>query len=219
MGRWGGSSWAGWGKHFILLNQFVSSFQEPPHQKRARVFPCKLPPLISLSDALHQYQDTPETRAWGEQKVQKPRWEQQPCAPPLSAADYLIHSHVKQTAGRGGTQVERSPQARVICRDLCRAPRLPLTTLHQVISFSLFISARRISLPPFLFPPLPPAPPVYLFCHVFFYPAPAHPAPVASSFLLLCTCVRVSKIAAHEDIKTRRLHFFRSACTVRATCR
>lgn len=92
----------------ILLNQFVRFFLEPRYQK-SRVFPCKLPSLISLFDMLHCTTTHTRDRAWGEQKVQSPDGSR--ACVPLSTVDYLIHSHVKQKAGRGGTQVERSPQA------------------------------------------------------------------------------------------------------------
>lgn len=115
--RWGkyvlkGGGW-GWGRlwfgemYFILLNQFVRFFLEPRYQK-SRVFPCKLPSLISLFDALHRNKTHQRPRVrWA--KGSKPRWEHSRV--PLSTVHYLMHSHVKPKAGKGGTQVERSPQA------------------------------------------------------------------------------------------------------------
>lgn len=65
--------------YFILLNQFVRFFLEPRYHK-SRVFPCKLPSLISLCDMLHctKTHQRPSVR-WA--KGSKPRWEQSLCTP------------------------------------------------------------------------------------------------------------------------------------------
>lgn len=122
-----GKTFVGWGRHFILLNQFVSFFQEPPYQK-SRVFPCKLPSLISLFDVLHctKTHQRPSVR-WA--KGSKPRWEQSLCTPEHRG---LPHSLSCQTEGRKRRNTSRKiSTGSVIYDDLCWAPQLPLTTPAQ----------------------------------------------------------------------------------------
>ena len=155
--------WVG-GTYFILLNQFVRFFLELRYQK-SRVFPCKLPSLISLSDMLrctttHQ---RPSVR-WA--KGSKPRWEQSLCTPEHRG---LPHSLSCQTEGRKRRNTSRKiSTGSVIYDDLCRAPRLPLLRLP----LNEFPSSSLSFLPAFhstfcLFSVCVP------FCHVRC--APAHP--------------------------------------------
>lgn len=120
-------TFVGWGTYFILLNQFVRFFLEPRYQK-SRMFPCKLPSLISLFDMLHSTttHQRPSVR-WA--KGSKPRWEQSLCTPEHRG---LPHSLSCQTEGRKRRNTSRKiSTGSVIYDDLCWAPRLPLTTLAQ----------------------------------------------------------------------------------------
>lgn len=118
--------WVG-GTRCILSNPFVKFFLELQHQK-SRVFPCKLPSLISLFDILHVPRHTRD-RVWGEQKVQSPEGEQSPCTREHCG---LSHSLSCQTEGRKrrNTSLKISTGS-VIYDDLCRALWLPLTTRAQ----------------------------------------------------------------------------------------
>lgn len=168
-----GKTFVGWGTYFILLNQFVRFFLEPRYQK-SRVFPCKLPSLISLSDMLHctTTHQRPSVR-WA--KGSKPRWEQSLCTPEHRG---LPHSLSCQTEGRKRRNTSRKiSTGSVIYDDLCRAPRLPLTSLAQ-----WFPSSSLSFLPVFhstfcLFSICVP------FCHVRCAPAhpQLHPAALPSS--------------------------------------
>lgn len=125
----------GWGAYFILLNQFVRFFLEPRYQK-SRVFPCKLPSLISLSDVLH-CTTTHQRLSVRWAKGSKPRWEQRLCTPEHRG---LPHSLSFQTEGRKRRNTSRKiSTGSVIYDDLCRAPRLPHYESRSMISFFLFI--------------------------------------------------------------------------------
>lgn len=134
-------TFVGWGTYFILLNQFVRFFSEPRYQK-SRVFPCKLPSLISLSDMLHctTTHQRPSMR-WA--KGSKPRWEQSLCTPEHRG---LPHSLSCQTVGRKRRNTsQKISTGSVIYDDLCRAPRLKHYESSSLIPFFLFIFSLRVS--------------------------------------------------------------------------
>jgi len=187
-----GKTFVGWGTYFILSNQFVRFFLELCSQT-SRVFPCKLPSLISLSDMLHctTTHQRPSVR-WA--RGSKPRWEQSLCTPEHRG---LPHSLSCQTQGRKRRNTSRKiSTGSVIYDDLCQAPRLPHYKSSLLISFSLFIFSPRVS---FSFPPAfcVCVPSCQIRC------APAHPQLHPATALPSSS---VSLIAAHTLAKTAVCH-------------
>lgn len=186
-----GETSVGWGTYFILLNQFVRFFLETCYQK-SRVFPCKLPSLISLSDMLHctTTHQRPSVR-WA--KGSKPRWEQSLCTPEHRG---LPHSLSCQTEGRKRRNTSRKiSTGSVIYDDLCRAPRLPHYESRSMISFFLFIFPPRVS----------------------FHIAPAHPqlhpAALPSSSSSLVPVHTLAKTAVCQLFWLQVMRFRSSICT------
>lgn len=185
-----GKTFVGWGTYFILLNQFVRFFLAPRYQK-SRVFPCKLPSLISLSDVLHctTTHQRPSVR-WA--KGSKPRWERRPCTPEHRG---LPHSLSCQTEGRKRRNTSRKiSTGSVIYDDLCRAPRLP----HYESCW--FPSSSLSFLLPCFIPLSVCFPPVYLSV---MFAVHLHTPPSSSSSSL---------IPAHTLTKTAVCQLFRLMC-------
>lgn len=177
----------GWGTYFTLLNQFVTFFLEQWYQ-RSRVFPCKLPSLISLSDMLH-YTTTHQRLSMRWAKGSKPRWEQSLCTPEQRG---LPHSLSCQTESRKRRNTSRKiSTGSVIYNDLCQAPRLSHYESSSLISFFLFIFSLHVSTFCLLSVCVP-------FCQI--HCAPAHPqlpstAALPSSSLSLVPVHALAKTA------------------------
>lgn len=137
-------------------------------------------------------------------KGSKPRWEQSLCPPEHRG---LPHSLSCQTEGRKRRNTsQKISTGSVIYDDLCRAPRLPLTTLAQ-----WFPSSSLSFLPVFhstfcLFSVCVP------FCRA--RSAPAHPRqhPAATFLLLPRTRARISKTAVCQLLRLQVTRFRSSVC-------
>lgn len=189
-----GKTFVGWGTHFILLNQFVRFFLEPRYQK-SRVFPCKLPSLISLFDMLHctTTHQRPSVR-WGK------RFKAQMGAEPVYPWALWITSFTLMSNRRQEEEEHKSKDLHRL-RNLRRfmlSPATPIYDSRSVISFFLFISSPRISFH-FLFSVC------VSFCHVRC--APAHPLlhpaalPSSSSSLVPAHTLAKQLSANHCDFR------------------
>lgn len=131
-------------------------------------------------------------------RFKSPGGSSSPARPPERRG--LPHSLSCQTDGRKRRNTSRKISTG--SRNLPRFMPSPATPTYNAPSshflLSLYLHSPHFT-STFFVSPTPSSPACVPFLSRFFYPAPAHPAPVASSFLLLCTC----KIAAHKDIKTR----------------
>lgn len=210
----------GWGMYFILLNQFVRFFLETRNQKR-RVFPCKLPSLISLSDMLH-YTTThqrPSMRwAWGS----KPGWGAEPVYPWAP----WITSFTRMSNRRQGKEEHKSKDLHSLRnrRRFMPSPATPTYEPRSMISFFLFIFFSPLFHSPFCqFSGCVP------FCHV--RRAPAHPQlhpaapPSSSSASSLVPTKHVSKNSCVPNILTSgrysdmcRTASFKKVCEMYSKC-
>lgn len=122
------------GERIILLNQFVRFFLALRYQK-SRVFPCKLPPLISLSDVLH----CTTTHQRPEREVSK-RFKAQMGAAPVYPWAPWITSFTLMSNRRQEEEEHKSKDLHRL-RNLRRFMPSPATPTLRVslISFFLFI--------------------------------------------------------------------------------